>query len=139
MVVLDVAQRLEELLHRGCLQFAGAHLSLLYEVFDLRLLGLCNGILVSIRGVGCVCRANGIAEQRGRGDNAVCHLHLRYIECLFANFGIEGQVKFALLHGRHVVERVAHGVTAANLVGDFHLGTLQPAPWPVRSRSEAQV
>ena len=124
MVVLDVAQRLEELLHRGCLQFAGAHLSLLDEVLDLGLLGLLDGILVSIGGSLGMAGGHGRVNEVGSGNDTVGHLDFGNFHLLLAECGLESEVKLALLHGRVIREGVLHRVVAAELVGDFLVVTL---------------
>ena len=98
-------------------QFALAQGGLLDEELDVGLLLLLADALVGIGGNGSLRRVQGLPIEFGGGDNAFCHLHLRYLHRLLADTGIEGQIHIGLVVVG-IGEVGFHRVVATQTVGD---------------------
>ena len=119
LVVLNLAQGSEEVLHGNRLEFAGANIGLVNQIPDLCLLGLGDSVLVSVLAESHIGGSGCAAYEHRSGDNTVGHLNGVHLHRLVAYACIEGEVEFALLHGGLIRKGVAHRIVATHLIGNF--------------------
>ena len=139
-VGFDLAQHFHEVLHRGAIDFAGAHFGLVDEILDLCVLSATDLLLIAVgcrsgRG-GC----EGAVDQLRGGEHTVGHFHLGNGDTLVADAGIEGQIELAAIHGGSVGEIRAHHIVATHLVGDglvvaHHVFSLESGALSHRTRA----
>ena len=115
MVVVNLGQQSDELLHGVVLQLTLTERGLLDEELDVGLLLLLVDALVAVEGQSGSSRSEGSLIEFRCGDDAVGHLHGRHVELLVADAGVEGQVHICLV-AVGIGEVGLHRVVAAHLI-----------------------
>ena len=98
LVVVDLLEDGDEVLHAGAVDLAGTDIGLIDEVLDLCLLFLANNTLVSVSSLGRMGGADGLTKEATSGNNAIAHLYIRELDGFITQTGIEAQIEVALLH-----------------------------------------
>ena len=91
MIVVNLAQQSDELLHAVVLQLTLTERGLLDEELDVGLLLLLVDALVAVRCQSGSSRSEGSLIEFRCGDDAIGHLYGRHVALFVADAGVEGQ------------------------------------------------